>query len=60
MKFVKKSFFFSVTPSIATDKLDGAIESYISISLTDNKQTLPSDFMKLKNIIFKILFCFVT
>ena len=40
--------------------LDGAIESYITISLTDNKQTLPFDFMKLKKIIFKILFCFVT
>jgi hypothetical protein len=49
-----------VTPSIATDMLDGAIESYTTISLTDNKQTLPSDFTKLRKIFLKMLACFVT
>ena len=53
-KFNINSFFFSVTPSIATDMIDGAIESKLTISLTDNKQTLQNDFMKMRKIILKI------
>ena len=37
--------FFEPT-SIATDMLDGAIESYITISLTGTQQAVLSDFMK--------------
>jgi hypothetical protein len=51
--------FFEPT-SIATDMLDGAIESYITISLTGTQQAVLSGFMKKKKIFLKMLVCFVT
>jgi len=40
--------------------LDGAIESYITISLTGTQQAVLSGFMKKKKIFLKMLVCFVT
>jgi len=38
--------------------LDGAIGSYVTISLTGTQQAVPSDFMKKRKIFLKIIFYF--
>ena len=55
-KYFRKIFF--ETPSIDTDMFDGTIESYITIYLMGTQQAVPSEFMKKRKIILKIMLYF--
>ena len=55
-KKIRKIFF--ETPSIDNDMFDGTIESYITIYLMGTQQAVPSEFMKKRKIILKIMFYF--